>query len=115
MQILWREVFGGDRPLIVDEFFYYYKPSEINKSLDFYQFTARGKNCRLIKSLITSDRNWKREFFFIFGFRFGHPVKVGRDTFASYTRELGNLRPEGMLCFALLFVFKCFYLLLALV
>ena len=115
MQILWREVFEGDRPLIVDEFFYYYKPSEINQSLDFYQFTAKGKNCRLIKSLITSDKNWKTEFFFISGFWSGHPVKIGRDTFASYTRELGNLRPEGMLCFALLFVFKCFYLLLALV
>ena len=115
MQILWREVFEGDRPLIVDEFFYYYKPSEINQSLDFYQFTARGKNCRLIKSLITSDRNWKSEFFFISGFWSGHLVEVGRDTFTLYTGELGNLRPEGMLCFTLLFVFKCFYLLLALV
>ena len=27
MQILWREVFGGDRPLTVDEFLYCYKPS----------------------------------------------------------------------------------------
>ena len=27
MQILWREVFGGDRPLTMDEFLYYYKPS----------------------------------------------------------------------------------------
>ena len=27
------------------------------KSLGFYQFTVRGKDCRLIKSLITSDRN----------------------------------------------------------
>ena len=30
MQVLWREVFGGDRLLIVDEFLYYYKPSEIH-------------------------------------------------------------------------------------
>ena len=30
MQVLWREVFEGNRPLIVDEFLYYYKPSEIN-------------------------------------------------------------------------------------
>ena len=27
MQILWREVFGGDRPLTVDEFLFCYKPS----------------------------------------------------------------------------------------
>ena len=50
MQILWKEVFGGNRPLTVDEFLYCYKPSEINQSNGFYQFTARGSNCRLIKS-----------------------------------------------------------------
>ena len=27
MQILWREVFEGDGPLIVDDFLYFYKPS----------------------------------------------------------------------------------------
>ena len=59
MQILWREVFGGDCPLTVDEFLFCYKPSEINQSLGFHQFTARGKDCRLIKSLASSDRNWK--------------------------------------------------------
>ena len=62
MQILWREVFGGDRPLTVDEFLFCYKPSEINQSLGFHQFTARGKDCRLIKTLASSDRNWKSEF-----------------------------------------------------
>ena len=36
MQVLWREVFGGDRPLTVDEFLYCYKPSEIHQSLGFY-------------------------------------------------------------------------------
>ena len=108
MQILWREVFEGDRSLIVDEFLYCYKPSEINQSLGFYQFTARGNVCRLIKSLVTSDRNWKKEFFFISSFWSRHPVEVGRDTFAPYTGELGNLRPEGMLCFALFFVLSIF-------
>ena len=68
MQVLWREVFEGNRPLTVDEFLYCYKPSEINQSLGFYQFTARGKDYRLIKSLVTSDRNWKTEFFFVSGF-----------------------------------------------
>ena len=68
MQILWREVFGGDHPLTVDKFLFCYKPSEINQSLDFHQFTARGKDCRLIKSLASSDRNWKSEFIFISGF-----------------------------------------------
>ena len=57
MQVLWREVFEGDCPLTVDELLFCYKLSEINQSLGFYQFTAKGKDCRLIKSLVTSDRN----------------------------------------------------------
>ena len=68
MQVLWREVFEGNRPLTMNEFLYCYKPFEINQSLGFYQFTARGKDYRLIKSIVTSDRSWKMEFFFISGF-----------------------------------------------
>ena len=56
MQVLWREVFEGNCPFTVDKFLYCYKPSKINQSLGFYQFTARGKDYRLIKSLVTS--NW---------------------------------------------------------
>ena len=82
MQILWKEVFGGDRPLTVDEFLFCYKPSEINQSLGFYQFMARGKDCRLIKSLASSDKNWKSEFIFVSGFWAGNPVDIGRDPFA---------------------------------
>ena len=68
MQILWREVFGGDYPLTVDEFLFCYKPSEINQSLGFYQFTAKCKDYRLIKSLASFDRNWKIEFIFVSDF-----------------------------------------------
>jgi len=107
MQVLWREVFGGDCPLIMDEFFFCYKPSKINQSLEFYQFTARGTDCRLIKSIISSDRNGKTEFFFISSFWAGNPVKISRDTFTPYTRELGNLRPKGMLFLFFIF-FKIF-------
>ena len=63
MQILWRKVFGGDYPLTVDEFLFCYKPSEISQSLGFYQFTTRGINCRLIRSLASSYKNWKMKFF----------------------------------------------------
>ena len=62
MQILWREVFDGNLPLIVDEFLYCYKLSEISQSLSFYQFSTRGSNCRLVRSLPTSDRRWKIKF-----------------------------------------------------
>ena len=57
MQVLWREVFEGDRPLIVDEFLFYFKPSKINQSPGFNQLIAKGKDYRLIKSLVTSNRN----------------------------------------------------------
>ena len=103
MQVLWREVFEGNCPLTVDEFVYCYKPFEINQSLGFYQFTAKRKDYRLIKSLVTSDRNWKMEFFFVSGFWAGRPIEVDRDPFPPYIGELGNLRPEGMLVPTLLF------------
>ena len=96
MQILWKEVFGRDHPLTVDKFLYCYKPSEINQSHGFHQFTAKGNDCRLIKSLVSSDRNWKTEFIFVSDFWARHPVDVGKDIFTPYTGDLGNLRPEGM-------------------
>ncbi|XP_065620318.1 uncharacterized protein LOC136067574 [Quercus suber] len=96
MQILWREVFGGDRPITVDEFLYCYKPSEIHQSPGFYQFTARSKDCRLVRSLASSDRKWKTEFFFVSGFWAGNPSDVGRDSFGHFSGDLGNLRPEAV-------------------
>ena len=95
IQILWREVFGGDCPLTVDKFLFCYKPSKINQSLSFYQFTAKGKDCRLIKSLASSNRNWKTEFIFVSIFWAGNPVDVGNDPYAPYSRDLRNLRPES--------------------
>ena len=95
MQILWKEVFGGNRPFTVDEFLYCYKPSEISHSDGFYQFTARGNDCRLIKSLASPNRKWKTKYIFVSGFWAGNPVDVGKDPFPPYTGDLGNLRPEG--------------------
>ena len=113
MQVLWREVFEGNCPLIVDELLYYYKPSEINQSLGFYQFTARGKDYRLTKSIVSSDRNWKTKFFFVSSFWAGRPLEVSQDPFPPYTGELGNLHPKGMLmvvvsfCIVFTFVDGC--------
>lgn len=111
MQTLWREVFDGNCPLTVDEFLYFYKPLEISQSLVFYQFFARGSSCRLVKSLLSSDRRWKTDFFFVSGFWAGNPVEVGRDPFPPYTGEMGHLRPEGILfffCSSYLFFFVIF-------
>ena len=88
MQVLWREVFEGNCPLTVDEFLYCYKPSEINQSLGFYQFTARGKDYRLIKFLVTSDRSWKTEFFFVTGFWARRPIEVEKDPLEVNNRPI---------------------------
>ena len=114
MQVLWKEVFEGNHPLTVDEFLYCYKPFEINQSLSFHQFTARGKDYRLIKSIVSSNRNWKTEFFFVSSFWAGCPLEVSQDPFPPYTGELGNLHPEGMLMvvisFCIVFTFVDGYL-----
>ena len=115
MQILWREVLGGDRPLTVDKFLFYYKPSKIYQSFGFYQFTARGTNYRLIKSLASSNKNWKKEFFFVSSFWAGDPVDVGRDIFGRCTGDLGNLCPKGKSLppfFSFVLFYSCFNLFL---
>ena len=88
-----------------------YKPSKINQSHGFYQFTARGTDCRLIKSLVSSNRNWKTEFFLCLRFLGWEPDGRYRDTFAPYTGDLRNLRPEGMPLPFFSFLFPLFYLL----
>ena len=97
MQVLWREAFDENRPLIVDEFLYCYKPSEIRQSLGFYQLLARGSTYRLIRSLPLSDRRWKTKFFFVSGFWARKPIEVGRDPFLPYIGEMGRLRLKGTL------------------
>ncbi|KAL0008252.1 hypothetical protein SO802_009754 [Lithocarpus litseifolius] len=87
--------FNGNRPLIVEEFLYCYKPSEISQSLEFYQFSARGSNCRLIRCLPSFDRRWKKKFFFVSGYWAGNPIEVGRDTFPPYIDEIGRLCSQG--------------------
>ena len=74
-----------------------FTPTEINKSLGIYQFSARGSSCRIIRSLPSSNRLWKREFFFVFGSWAGDPVEVGKDTFHPYIGAIGCLQYEGML------------------
>ena len=111
LQVLWNEKFGRDRPLTVDEFRFCYKPSEINQSLGFYQFTARSKDYRLIKSLASSDKNWKTEFIFVSSFWAGNLVDVGRDPFDPYSGDLGNLRPESTsLPFFIFLSFNLFFI-----
>ena len=99
MQVLWREALDGDRPITVDEFLYYYKPSEIKKFASFYQFSSRGSYYSLIKGHSSSDRLSKKEFFIISGNWAEDPADVGNPLFPPFTSPLGRLRPEGMFFF----------------
>ena len=65
MQVLWREALEGDHPITVNEFLYCYKPSEIKKSVAFYQFSSRGPHFSLIKGRSSFNKLWKTEFFII--------------------------------------------------
>ena len=98
-------MFEANHPLIVDEFLYCYKPSEINQSIGFYQFSARHNDCRMIRSLSSSDREWKKDFlffiffcffvFFVSGFWAGNPIEVGRVWFPSTIGAWSRLCPKG--------------------
>ena len=99
IQVLWREALEGNRPITVNEFLYYYKPSEIKKSAGFYQFSSRGPHFSLIKGRSSSGRLWKNEFFIISGDCSGDPIDVNSAPFPHFTSPLGRLRPKGMYFF----------------
>ena len=104
MQVLWREALEGDCPITVDEFLYYYKPSEIKKSAGFYQFSSRGSYYSLIKGHSSYDKLWKIKYFIISGDWSGDPTDVGNAPFPPFTIPLGCLRPEGLFPFHFYFI-----------
>ena len=91
----------------MDEFLYYYQPLEISQSLGFYQFSARGSNCRLVKSLPMSNRRWKIEFFFISRFWAVNLVELDRDPFPPYIGEKES-SSRGYVTFHYSFYFFCY-------
>ena len=108
MQMLWCKVFEGNRPIIVDQFLYCYKPSEIKQSIGFYQFSSRGPQFSLIRGRSSFDRLWKKEFFFVFGNWARDLSDVNNAPFPPFTSALGHLRPKGT---SFTFYFVYFYLL----
>ena len=105
MQILWHDVFEGNCPITANEFLYCYKLSKIKQSADFYQFSSRSPQFSLIKGCSSSNRLWKKEFFFISRNWVGNPVDVNNIPFPPFTNALGHLRPEGMSFFLSLCLF----------
>ena len=105
MQMLWHEVFEGNRPITADEFLYCYKPLEFTQSASVYQISSRGPQFSLIRGRSSSDRLWKNEFFFISGNWAGDPIDVNNAPFPPFTSALSCLCPEGMVFFL---CFVCF-------
>ena len=95
MQVLWREVFEGNCQIIVDEFLFCYKPSEVKKSVGFYLFSSRAPQFSLIRGRSSSNRLWKKVFFFISRYWAGDPYDVNNAPFPPFTSALGHLHPEG--------------------
>ena len=95
---------------MVNEFLYYYKPSEIKKSAGFYQFLSRGSYYSLINGRSSFDRLWKKEFFTISGNWARNPADVGNPPFPPFTSPLGRLRLEGMFSFHFISFFLTFFL-----
>ena len=104
MQVLWHEALEGNRPIIVDEFLYCCKPSEIKEFTSFYQFLSRSSQFSLIRGRSSFDRLWNKEFLFIFGNWVGDSIDVNNTPFPPFTSALGRLRLEGM-SFFLSFVY----------
>ncbi|KAL0012792.1 hypothetical protein SO802_007900 [Lithocarpus litseifolius] len=93
-----RKTFGTEASLSrrMDEFHYCYKLSEIKQSTGFYQFSSRGPQFSLIKGFSSSDRAWKKDFFFIFGNWAGDPSDASNAPFPPFTSALGRLHPEAI-------------------
>ena len=66
-EILWGCLSGGHHQLLLDEFFYCYKPQHIISSQRIYHFATRKKLLRLVSDMLDSNRNWKGRYFFVQG------------------------------------------------
>ena len=105
MQVLWHEALEGNHPITVDEFLYFYKPSEIKQFAGFYQFSSSGPQFSLIKGHNSFNKLWKKEFFYFSRNWVGDPVDVDSASFSPFTSLLGHLHPEGMSFFLSFFYF----------
>ena len=66
-KVIWGQLSGGNNQLMLDEFFYCYKPQQISSSKAIYHFLARKPSLRLVLDMPDSNRNWKNMYFFVQG------------------------------------------------
>ena len=66
-EILWGILSGGNRQLMLNEFFYCYGSHHISSSKGTYHFAIRKKDLKLVSNMPDYNRNWKSRFFFFEG------------------------------------------------
>ena len=64
---MWESLSGGNHQLMLDEFFYYYRPHHISSSKGTYHFSVKEKNLKLVSDMPDSNRNWKSRYFIVEG------------------------------------------------
>ena len=57
VEILWGSLSGGNRHLMLDEFFYCYRPHHISFSKGTYHFAVKEKDLKLVSDMPNSKRN----------------------------------------------------------
>ena len=57
VEILWGSLSGRNRQLMLDEFFYCYRPHHISSTKGTYHFAVREKNLKLVSDMPDSNRN----------------------------------------------------------
>uniref|UniRef100_A0A2N9IZ84 Uncharacterized protein n=1 Tax=Fagus sylvatica TaxID=28930 RepID=A0A2N9IZ84_FAGSY len=77
--VMWRVCSRGADAIMVDEFLYCYKPSQITVSSGFWTFNGQQKGMKLITGLLTSNREWKDGFIFVCGDNWEDPPWEERD------------------------------------
>lgn len=64
-EVLYGVLTNGALRMAVEEFFHYYRPSEIVQSKGMYSFLPRKPSLRLVCETLDSNRNWKSQYFFL--------------------------------------------------
>ena len=107
-EVLYGVMSNGARRMTVEEFFHYYRPSEITQSKSMYSFVPRSPLLRLVCNTSDSNRNWKSRYFFIQGDDW--MCHHGDQEYMSVDKTWGIMPPFGMYSSVLDFYFLVFTL-----
>ena len=93
--VMWRVCSRGADAIMVDEFLYCYKLSQITVSSGFWTFNGQQKGMKLITGLLTSNREWKDGFVFVCGDNWEDPHWEERDENFVHIRQSWGVPPSS--------------------